>query len=173
MMLFSLLFVFLGLIVTVSGNEDAVEPHFNLFHSLNGEFSLRSRIQLITGKDGQNQFVFLDNNKISQVELSFFKDLLDFNSFYQIKIQSVTGKYTSPMVLSSIPAVRSFLVAIRAKKFYYNVFLLFFVQCDLQKSGFKEDLQLFLDSSKNITGISYTTPAMAIARKCDPSKVKS
>ena len=116
-LMYSYLFVvFLGLLVTVSGSDEIIESYFNLFHSLNGEFSLRSRIQLITGKDGHNQFVFLDNNKISQVELSFFKDLLDSNSFYQIKIQSVTGNYTSPMVLSSIPAVRSFLVFISLKQ---------------------------------------------------------
>ena len=98
---------FLGLILKVSGSEESVEPYFKLFHSLNGgEFSLRSRIQLISGKDGQNQFVFLDNNKISQTELSDFKALLSLNSFYQIKIQSVVGNYSSPLVLSSIPAVR-------------------------------------------------------------------
>ena len=97
---------FLGLLLKASASEESAEPYFKLFHSLNGEFSLRSRIQLISGKDGQNQFVFLDNNKISQAELSDFKILLSLNSFYQIKIQSVVGNYSSPFVLSSIPAVR-------------------------------------------------------------------
>ena len=86
--------------------DDIAEPYFNLYHSVSGRFTLRSRIQLITKADGQSQFVFLDKNIISVEDISDFKNLLVENDFYQIKLQAVSGNASGPMVLSSIPSVR-------------------------------------------------------------------
>eukprot|EP01035_Chromulina_nebulosa_P019148 gene19148-24987_t len=46
--------------------------------------------------------------------------------------------------------------------------------CELQKSGFKEDITIHLDDSeKFIIGLSYSSPMMAMARPCNPNKVQS
>mmetsp|Transcript_11133 Transcript_11133/g.15340 ORF Transcript_11133/g.15340 Transcript_11133/m.15340 type:complete len:243 (-) Transcript_11133:97-825(-) len=128
--------------------EESVNIIYRLYHSFDGHsFSLRSRIQLKPKADGQYQFVFLDKNSISGNNINDFKNLLNTNDLYQIKIQSSTGEQTSS-VLSSLPA------------------------CELQKSGFKEDLLIYVDNTKNVTGVSYSTPAMALSRKCDSSKIK-
>lgn len=47
-----------------------------------------------------------------------------------------------------------------------------YLQCELQKSGFKEDISLHLDESNQyIIGLSYSSPVIAVSRPCNPSNV--
>ncbi len=45
------------------------------------------------------------------------------------------------------------------------------MQCELQKTGFKEDIGVFLSDFGNVVGIDYRVPKMTIAMDCNPSKV--
>jgi hypothetical protein len=46
------------------------------------------------------------------------------------------------------------------------------VQCELQKSGFKEDITVYFDAKQKLMGVSYSTPASTVARECDSTKVE-
>mmetsp|Transcript_14868 Transcript_14868/g.22360 ORF Transcript_14868/g.22360 Transcript_14868/m.22360 type:complete len:236 (+) Transcript_14868:106-813(+) len=76
-----------------------------------------------------------------------FKSLLKSNGLFTIKINSDGFNSSSPAVSASIRA------------------------CDLQKSGFKEDISLHVDRDFNVVGIHYTSPVTALPRPCDPKKV--
>lgn len=46
-------------------------------------------------------------------------------------------------------------------------------QCDLQKSGFKEDISIHVARDGSVSGIQYTSPVTALPRPCDASKVRN
>jgi hypothetical protein len=47
------------------------------------------------------------------------------------------------------------------------------IQCELQKSGFKEDVQVYLSKNGRLNGLGYSSPQMTIPQPCDPAKVPS
>lgn len=46
------------------------------------------------------------------------------------------------------------------------------LKCDLQKSGFREDILIHMSNGGDIIGISYTSPVIALPRPCDPKAVR-
>ena len=65
--------------------------------------------------------VRLTENGFDEASLSELKSLLSTNGLYRIRMRSQANNATSPYVMAAIPS------------------------CDLQKSGFKEDIVLHLD----------------------------
>ena len=125
---------------------DVVLEHaFNEF-----EFYRRSVFSLQLSKiDGKHSILDQENNGITGESIDKFKALLgDKNGLYRIRMRSELGNNTSPFVMVSIPA------------------------CDLQKSGFKEEIALNLDITNSfIVGISYSSPVTAMPRSCDAKMV--
>eukprot|EP01040_Poterioochromonas_malhamensis_P002187 gene2187-2328_t len=114
----------------------------------NNEFHPRTRIQLIPKADGRHGLLYLDKNTIHGEDTKYFKSLIQQKDLYTIRIRSEKEDFQGHFVITSIPV------------------------CDLQRSAFKEDIQVFLDANGNIMGVSYTTPKMTIAHECDASKIK-
>ena len=91
-----------------------------------------------------------DKFGITEDILSDFKALLASGGLYKLRMRSTELK-NAPYVQTSIPA------------------------CSLQRSGFKEDLALFIsaDQSLSIRGTSYNSPVIGMARTCDPNALKA
>jgi hypothetical protein len=126
--------------------EDVIE----LQHLISDHFSTRSKYIIKHKSDGSQEINVLEseNNGILSKEIKQFQNLLVSNSLYRIQLvtRSPDGGVKST-VSAAVPV------------------------CDLQKSGFKEDLVLHLDNSNNIMGVSYSSPVMAISQVCDSTKV--
>lgn len=78
-----------------------------------------------------------------------FKALLDSNGLYHIRARFSSGD-GNDVAMASLPA------------------------CDLQRSGFREDITLHVQAagdSKRVVGVAYTSPVLALARPCDSSKL--
>ena len=75
--------------------------------------------------------------------------LLQNNSFYKIRVKSNQKNEKSPYITAAIPA------------------------CELQKSGFKEDIVIYMDKNENIISLVYSSPVAALSKPCDATKVKS
>ena len=136
-----------GIVSSSSSQESIIE----LQHFISGKYSTRSRYVLKRTAEGESTVAALDNgnNAITTAEdLDSFKKLLANNALYRIRVvtKSVDGS-VSRTATASVPA------------------------CELQKSGFKEDLVLQLDNNDHIMGLSYSSPEMTISRSCDPSKI--
>lgn len=90
-------------------------------------------------------------NGVSNVEA--FRSLLAGKvgqGLYRIRTRSDPTNSSSPYIMASVPA------------------------CELQKSGYKEDVLLHLDSKYHIVSLSYTSPALSISgRRCNPEAFKS
>lgn len=122
---------------------------FTIEHRLgSGEFVPRTKIVFVRKADGKQGLVFPEKNGIYESEdITELKSILNSNSLYTIRLQAHTGNTSSEPVLTSLPA------------------------CELQKSGYKEDLTVYLDTNQNIIGVSYSSPTSTVARECDASKV--
>ena len=127
----------------------------DLEHSLDGgkTFSPRYSYKLQLSKSAV-KLVDLqpEKNGIFASDIESFRSLLMGNTadgLYRIRMHSTPSDPTSPYVSAAIPS------------------------CELQKSGFKEDIVLHLDSSNNIVGVGYSSPVIALSRPCDPSALKS
>ena len=120
-----------------------------LEHSLDmATFKRRGEFTLATDLDGNSRVVGLAEDGFAEADVAQLKGLLGKGELYRIRILSDPNDAKSEFVGAAIPA------------------------CDLQKSGFKEDINLHMELSNNIVGIVYTSRAhSAIARACDPSKV--
>lgn len=127
------------------------ENIIDLEHLLDNNFTVRSKYIIKTKADGNQEIntIESDKNGIKSNEVNDFKNLLIDNSLYRIRMitRSNDGHILSS-VTGAIPV------------------------CDLQKSGFKEDIALHLDNNGSIIGLSYSSPVMAISKPCDSSKVK-
>lgn len=143
-------FIVLLIIVSTVLSQDESVVTVQIQHSLNGnDFLPRSNI-LLNFKDGKNSIVDQDHNGILPNFIDGYKDLLLQNGAYLIRVNSQIGNSSSPYVMASIPA------------------------CELQKSGFKEDVILNLDQTNSyVIGISYSSPIIALSRPCDPKKISS
>lgn len=111
------------------------------------QYQPRANIQLVTKADGKQGLIIPAKNGINSEGLADFKKLLDSNGLYTIRMRSASGSENAPYVIASIPA------------------------CELQKSGFKEDLNVFLDKSNNLVGVSYSSPSGPMQRSCDSKMV--
>jgi hypothetical protein len=121
---------------------------FSIEHSFGGVYTHRTTVKVVTKADGKQSLVYPERNGIVGGDIDGFKKLLAENGLYRIKIRSSAANESDSSIVTSIPA------------------------CELQKSAFKEDLTMYIDTSKNVMGVSYSSPVIALSRPCDPSKIK-
>lgn len=123
---------------------------FNIEHSIdNGiTFTNRSSLSVLRSNNFNNNN---DNNKrdkekngIYDNDVEGFKSLLNNNGYYRIRVKSLSSYITS-----AIPA------------------------CELQKSGFKEDIIIHMDKNDNVVSLVYSSPVAALSKQCDSLKIKS
>ncbi len=122
-----------------------------LEHSIkNGVFKPRGKFTIQMNADGQQAVVNMDKFSLTEDMADDFKELLRTGGYYKLRMRS-SGDKNAPFVQTSMPA------------------------CGLQKSGFKEDLSLFVsaDESLTIRGTSYNSPVIGLARTCDASTLKT
>ncbi len=75
-------------------------------HALkSSQYLQRSSIQLITKADGKQGLLIPSNNGIGADLLPEFKQLLDSNGMYTIRIRAAASASSIPSILTSIPAV--------------------------------------------------------------------
>ena len=112
-------------------------------------FKPRGKFTIQMDSDGNVAIVNADKFGITEDILSA-KALLASGGLYKLRMRSTELK-NAPYVQTSIPA------------------------CSLQRSGFKEDLALFIsaDQSHSIRGTSYNSPVIGMARTCDPNALKA
>jgi len=122
-----------------------------LEHAMRGnEFKSRGTFTIQMNADGNMAVVNMDNFGITDDMADDFKELLRTGGHYKLRMRSSSEK-NAPYVQTAMPA------------------------CNLQKSGFKEDIALFVsaDESLTIRGTSYNSPVIGLARPCDPNTLKT
>lgn len=148
----------LALILTTASSDDTktqttVDPTFTIDveHGFGNERSFTKRSTLkVYNIEGMPPKVESVNNIIKDGDLEGFKQILQNNELYKIRMRSDPRDSSSLYVQAAIPA------------------------CKLQETGFKEDITLQLSDSGRIVGIIYTSPAIhGIGRTCDSKKVPS
>lgn len=125
---------------------------FEIEHDLGGSFKPRGKVNIIVKADGrQHQIIETDKNGIFSSNINDFKNLLSKNDLYRIRLRSsLNSSSCFSYVTAAIPS------------------------CELQKSGFKEDILLYLDvNNSNVIGITYSSPVIALQRPCDATKIKT
>ena len=125
------------------------ESLIELEHFISGRFIGRSKYIIKHKFDGNREINVFEapNNGISTSQIPEFKSMLSSNGLYRIQIVSKSENGATSSVSSAIPV------------------------CDLQQSGFKEDIILHLDSNDNVISVSYSSPVMAISQPCNANKV--
>jgi hypothetical protein len=120
-----------------------------LEHSVDdGEtFTPRGKFTVTLNAEGKYTVSDMERNGIFAESIESFKTLLRQNDLYRIRTRSLPGSSTAPYVMAALPA------------------------CELQKSGFKEDLTVFVGPNRNVVGFSYSSPVIALSRSCDADKV--
>lgn len=119
-------------------------------HSMDGEtFTPRSKFTVNVTPNAETKYTVMEaeRNGIYEGASEGFKALLRSNAFYRIRVRSIADDESSAYVSAALPA------------------------CALQKSGFKEDLTVFVGPNRNIVGLSYSSPVIALSRSCDPNKL--
>lgn len=126
------------------------DTSIELEHYLSNRFLGRSTYFIKHKGDGSHEINVIDSSKnmISLDQLPEFRSLLTNKDIYRIKVLSHFGDGSTTSVSAAIPA------------------------CDLQQSGFKEDIVLHLDSDDKVMSVSYSSPKMAISQPCNANKVK-
>lgn len=126
------------------------ETSFELEHFLNEKFARRSGYVIKHQRDGSHEINLVDSSKnsISTSQLPEFKALLANKELYRIQVIFNNEDGTTTSASTAVPV------------------------CDLQQSGFKEDIVLHLDNNTNLMSVSYSSPAMAISQACNPNKVQ-
>lgn len=131
-------------------SSETFSASLEVWHSFDGkEFSYRSTFNP-TGQDGL--FRLNSNNEgintIPQALGDSFKALVRANGLYTIRITADLFNATGPFLYASLPV------------------------CDLFKSGFREDLVLYLDhSDMRVIGLDYSAAPSPMPRTCDAEKV--
>ena len=127
------------------------ESTIELEHYISDRFITRSKYVIKHKIDGNHDINVVDspNNGISSNQIPEFKNLLSNNGLYRIQVTSIHVNGTTFSVSTAVPA------------------------CDLQQSGFKEDIVLHLDNADNVMSVSYSSPIMAIIQPCNAQKVRS
>lgn len=147
------LFSTLSSLTLTCGQSDPTlyhETSISLEHYLSNRFLGRSTYVIKHKGDGSHDINVIDSSKnmISLDQLPQFKSLLSNKDIYRIQVLSHFGDGSTTSVSAAIPA------------------------CDLQQSGFKEDIVLHLDNDDKIMSVSYSSPKMAISQACNANKVK-
>lgn len=134
---------------SASRAASAVPLVIELEHSVDdGEtFTSRGKFTVTLNSDGKYTVSDMERNGIFAESIESFKTLLRQNDLYRIRTRSLPGSSTAPYVMAALPA------------------------CELQKSGFKEDLTIFVGPNRNVVGFSYSSPVIALSRSCDADKV--
>lgn len=134
-----------------SASDTAVyrESAFELEHFISDRFITRSKYTIKHKIDGSHDINVVDspNNGISSNQIPEFKNLLSANGLYRIQVTFIDENGATSSVSTALPV------------------------CDLQQSGFKEDIVLHLDNSDNVISVSYSSPIMAIIQPCNAKKV--
>eukprot|EP01031_Cornospumella_fuschlensis_P029091 gene29091-35111_t len=121
---------------------------FLISHSLDGavSFQPRSIIKLIPRGEGRYALTVEGKNTVREEDVASFKSLLSKNDLYLIKVRMEGG---DDETMASLPA------------------------CDLMRSGFKEDIQVYLNSeATSLSAISYSSPPIPIPNPCEPARIK-
>ncbi len=118
-----------------------------LEHSLNYgmNFSARTIAKLIPRADGRYGLLFEDKNSVVGEEIAAMKALISSNELYTVQIRAEGQKH---FVKASLPV------------------------CELLRSGFKEDIHVFLNKYGGLSGLSYSSPQMTIPQPCDATRLK-
>ena len=111
------LLVFCSLIY--SQEDIANKEIFSVEHEVNGQFVPRGQIHLVTKTDGKFGLVFPDKNGIYGNDIESFKRSLSENGLYKLRIRSMNGSPNVPSILTSIPAVSSFVTSISSLSYMF------------------------------------------------------
>lgn len=119
-----------------------------LEHSVDGlTFKPRGKFTINLNAEGKYTVSEAERNTLSADSSDGFKNLLRTNDLYRIRFRSLATNESSPYVSAALPA------------------------CDLQRSGFKEDISVYMGQNQNVVGLSYSSPVIALSRSCDPEKL--
>ena len=143
----------LAISVTTSSLAETERYHestIEIEHLISNSFIGRSKYVIKHKGDGIHEINILDStrNSISVDQLPEFKNLLMNKDLYRIQVVTRLSDGLTSSVSAAIPV------------------------CDLQQSGFKEDIVLHLDNNDNVMGLSYSSPTMAISQQCNTNKVR-
>lgn len=143
----------LAILVTtnsLSETDRYQESTIEIEHLISNSFVGRSKYVVKHKGDGNHEINVLDStrNSISVDQLPEFKNLLINKDLYRIQVVTRLSNGLTSSVSAAIPV------------------------CDLQQSGFKEDIVLHFDNNDNIMGLSYSSPTMAISQQCNADKVR-
>lgn len=152
----------LGIFVSATHSLEQERFVFEIEHSFGSSFSPRGKLTVQQTPDGR-LVAETGKNVIENEEIDDFKTLLAVNGFYRVRIRQTDSNRS---VSAAIPSVDIFFRP--AHKYLY---LFFAFKCELQKSGFKEDIIVHLNNNNDLVGLSYSSPVIALSRPCDPSKV--
>eukprot|EP01041_Mallomonas_annulata_P007947 gene7947-16275_t len=146
----------------VSSNEETIVipivakfKRIHVDHSMKNEFHSRTVFTLQQRRSNSKMELSVEEpadmngviNGVSLSDLQDFKALLKENGLYRIRMHSKPGDDSSPFIYAAIPA------------------------CELQKSGFREEITVHFDKNDSIIGLEYSSPVIALPRPCDPEKV--
>ena len=118
------------------------EAIVEIHHFMSDQFSFRSSYRI---SESTITAINIDQNAIEDKDS--FKRMLGENSLYRIRVSTRTEDGALKTASASIPA------------------------CELQKSGFKDDLMLHLDNNDQVIGLSYSTPDIILSQSCDPNLI--
>ena len=117
-----------------------------LEHSVDGAtFTARGKFTVTLNAEGKYTVSEAERNSLTAESIGGFKELLRTNDLYRIRFRSLES--SKLYVTAALPA------------------------CELQKSGFKEDISVFLGPNQNVVGLSYSSPVIAFSRSCDHEKL--
>lgn len=135
---------------SIHGNPAIQTPPLvlELEHSVDGyNFTHRSKFTVNLNDEGKYIVSEAEGNVITAESIEGFKQLLRTNELYKIRTRSLPGNSSSQWVVSALPA------------------------CYIQRSGFKEDITVFVGIRRNVVGFSYSSPVIALSRPCDAEAI--
>jgi hypothetical protein len=153
LMLLLLVLLIVTLLSTITCNildDDKISLIVNIEHSIDNGVTFTNRSSLSVTRNVINDNSSKrdkDKNGIYDNDIEGFKTLLNNNGYYRIRVKSSPS--SSSYITAAIPS------------------------CELQKSGFKEDIIIHIDSNDNIASLVYSSPVAALSKQCDSSKIKS
>jgi len=153
LMLLLLVLLIVTLLSTITCNildDDKISLIVNIEHSIDNGVTFTNRSSLSVTRNVINDNSSKrdkDKNGIYDNDIEGFKTLLNNNGYYRIRVKSSSS--SSSYITAAIPS------------------------CELQKSGFKEDIIIHIDSNDNIASLVYSSPVAALSKQCDSSKIKS
>lgn len=129
-------------VVPVIVKSDVVE----LDHLINGKYTARSTFKLNLQSDNKYSVSEVSKVVLQDDIVGAFKNLLSGEDLYNVRFRKQESKQAD-YIYMSIPA------------------------CALQRSGFKEDILLYVGDDGNIMGGNYQSPVIGLPRACDAAKL--